>query len=143
MKVSLVMSTLGRIAEVLQFIHALEHLDHDDFELIIVDQNPDEGLQRACSAVIVNFPIRYIRRPHIKGISCGRNVGAEHASGDIICFPDDDCLYPPSLIKKVLERFDDTASDIVCGRAATADGRAKPPTSDQPSPQRRTTRARR
>ncbi|MDM0049444.1 glycosyltransferase family 2 protein [Variovorax sp. J22R115] len=124
MKVSLVMSTLGRIDEVLQFIHALQQLDHNDFELIIVDQNADERLQMACSAVSVDFPIHYLRSPHAKGCSRGRNMGVAKASGEILCFPDDDCLYPPSLIRKVLGRFDETGSDIVCGRAAAPDGRS-------------------
>jgi glycosyltransferase involved in cell wall biosynthesis len=123
MKVSLVMSTLGRIDEVLQFIRALQQLDHNDFELIIVDQNPDDRLQMACSAIRVDFPIRYLRSPQDKGLSRGRNIGIAMASGEILCFPDDDCLYPASLIKKVLGRFDETDSDIVCGRAAAPDGR--------------------
>jgi glycosyltransferase involved in cell wall biosynthesis len=124
MKVSLIMSTLGRIDEVLQFILALKQLDCNDFELIIVDQNFDERLQKACSTVIVNFPLHYIRSPNAKGISRGRNIGASKATGDILCFPDDDCLYPPSLIRKVLELFNETAADIVCGRAAAPDGRS-------------------
>ena len=123
MKVSLVMSTLGRIDEVLQFIHALQQLDHNDFELIIVDQNADERLQMACSAVSVDFPIHYLRSPHAKGCSRGRNMGVAKSSVDFHCFPDDDLLYPPSLIRKVLVLFEDTGSDIVWGGAADPDGR--------------------
>ena len=124
MKVSLIMSTLGRFDEVIQFVHALERLDHDDFELIIVDQNHDGRLRNACNALRVDFPLHYIESPDAKGLSRGRNLGAAKASGDILCFPDDDCLYPSSLIKKVLRRFEETGADIVCGRAAAPDGRS-------------------
>ncbi|MDM0113964.1 glycosyltransferase [Variovorax sp. J22R133] len=118
------MSTLGRIDEVLQFVLALELLDCDDFELIVVDQNADERLQKACSALNVKYPLHYIRSPNARGLSRGRNIGIARASGDIVCFPDDDCLYPPSLIKKVLARFHETGADMVCGRAAAPDGRS-------------------
>jgi len=124
MKVSMVMSTLGRVGEVLLFIRALEQMEHDDFELIVVDQNPDERLQEACRSLDTGFALHFIRSPLAKGVSRGRNLGVAHASGDVICFPDDDCVYPPSLITEVLERFDRTGSDIVCGRAAAPDGRS-------------------
>jgi len=124
MKVSLVMSTLGRFEEVLAFIGALKSIEHDDFELVIVDQNSDERLQTACRALRTGFPLHYLRSPHAEGVSRGRNMGVARASGDILCFPDDDCLYPPALIRKALLRFEQTGADIVCGRAAAPDGRS-------------------
>jgi glycosyltransferase involved in cell wall biosynthesis len=123
MRVSLIMSTRGRVDEVLQFVVALKQLDCRDFELIIVDQNADESLHAACAALGVDFPLHYIRSPHVTGVSRGRNIGLAKASGDVLCFPDDDCSYPPSLIQKVLRRFDDTGCDIVCGRPTAPDGR--------------------
>jgi glycosyltransferase involved in cell wall biosynthesis len=124
MKLSLVMSTLGRIDEVVQFIRALERSEFRDFELIIVDQNPDERLQRACEKLAPGFPLHHVRSPQAKGLSRGRNAGVLKASGELVCFPDDDCCYPPSLITEVLARFDETGCDIVCGRAAAPDGRS-------------------
>lgn len=124
MKVSMVMSTLGRTEEVLQFIAALEHLDHDDFELIIVDQNPDARVSKACSALTPGFALHCIASPHAKGLSRGRNIGLAQASGELVCFPDDDCIYPPQLLKKVLRCIEKTGADIVCGRAAAPDGRS-------------------
>jgi len=124
MKISLVMSTLGRFDEVLQFVRALARLEHDDFELVIVDQNADERLHKACQALQPGFPMHYLRSPHSKGLSRGRNLGLARASGAVICFPDDDCLYPPALLRKVLQRFEATGADIVCGRAAAPDGRS-------------------
>lgn len=123
MKVSLIMSTRGRIDEVLQFVVALKQLECGDFELIIVDQNADESLHEACAALSVNFPLLYIRSPHATGASRGRNIGVAKARGDILCFPDDDCLYPSSLIQRVLRRFEETGCDIVCGRPTAPDGR--------------------
>lgn len=124
MKVSLIMSTLGRHDEVLQFIEAAKHLAHDDFELIVVDQNRDGQLRKACTALAPGFPLVYVESPHAHGLSRGRNLGIARASGDILCFPDDDCIYPPDLLGKVLACFEQTGADIVCGRAATPEGRS-------------------
>lgn len=124
MKVSLIMSTLGRFDEVLQFIGALGQSEHDDFELVIVDQNTDGRLRKACAALDTGFPLHYVDSPHARGISRGRNLGIAKASGAILCFPDDDCVYPPGLIGQVLQSFGQTGADIVCGRAAAPDGRS-------------------
>jgi len=124
MKVSLIMSTLGRFEEVLQFIATLAQVDHDDLELIIVDQNTDGRLRKACAGLQPRFAMHYIESPHARGVSRGRNLGITKASGDILCFPDDDCVYPPGLVREVLQRFEQTGADIVCGRAAAPDGRS-------------------
>lgn len=123
-QISMVMSTLGRVDEVLLFIAALEQLEYRDFELIIVDQNDDLRLSDVCAGLAVSFPLHYIRSPEAKGLSRGRNRGLTQASGDIVCFPDDDCLYPPPLIGKVLACFEQTGCDVLCGRAAASDGRS-------------------
>lgn len=124
MKVSMIMSTLGRTEEVLRFIDALEHLGRDDFELIIVDQNPDGRVRKACAALTPGFALQCIASPHAQGVSRGRNLGIAKARGEILCFPDDDCIYPPALLGKVMRAFEESGADIVCGRAATPEGRS-------------------
>jgi len=124
MKVSMIMSTLGRTEEVLHFIDALKQMEHGDFELIIVDQNPDGRLCKACASLAPGFPLQCLASPRARGVSRGRNLGASKASGEILCFPDDDCIYPPALLGKVLRCFLETGADIVCGRAAAPDGRS-------------------
>jgi len=125
MKVSLIMSTLGRFDEVMSFIAALEHVDHDDdLELIIVDQNADGRLRQACAALKPGFTLHHIEASQVRGLSRGRNMGIAKASGDILGFPDDDCIYPPGLLTRVLQRFEQTGAGIVCGRAATPEGRS-------------------
>ena len=124
MKVSLVMSTLGRLNEVIEFIESLKKINHKNFELIIVDQNDGFELQSKCESISVDFPFHYLRTPGERGLSRGRNAGLEKATGDILCFPDDDCIYPPLLINNVIQIFESDNVDIVCGRAAALDGRS-------------------
>ena len=61
--------------------------------------------------------------PRVRGASRGRNLGFELAEGDYVCFPDDDCHYPPRVLDDVLNLFADKGVDMVCGRAADENGR--------------------
>ena len=106
-KVSLVLCTLGpRKSELNLLFSSLsrQSFNLNDIELIIVDQNPhDENLD-----VLNQFPelgniTRYFKSK--KGLSLSRNVGISHASGEIICFPDDDCIYESDIINRVYEYF--------------------------------------
>jgi glycosyltransferase involved in cell wall biosynthesis len=123
MKFSLIMSTLGRIEDVLNFIRKIEDQTYKSFELIIVDQNEDDALVRAVEKLSPSFPLKHLHVPGVRGTSRGRNIGFEKAEGDLVCFPDDDCTYPPNLLEIVLRQFESRKVDIVCGRAADENGR--------------------
>jgi glycosyltransferase involved in cell wall biosynthesis len=115
MKFSLVMGTLGRTHEVGAFLESLQGQDHRDFELLIVDQNPDERLAPLVDEYRQHFRIvRYRSEP---GLSRARNVGLRYASGDVISFPDDDCWYPDGLLSYVAGRLRSQPSlDGITGR---------------------------
>lgn len=97
MKFSLVAATLGRTAEMERLLASLNSQTHRDFELIIVDQNPDDRLVSVLEPYRTRFPI--MRVSSERGLSRARNVGLEHATGDAVGFPDDDCWYPPDLLE--------------------------------------------
>lgn len=102
MKFSLIMATLGRTREIERFLISLDAQSHRDFELIVVDQNPDARVSALLKAHRPQFPVLHLRSE--RGISQARNIGIEHVTGDVLGFPDDDCWYPPHLLKKV-EQF--------------------------------------
>lgn len=124
MKFSLIVSTLGRFEELLEFVKCLTKMKHRNFELIIVDQNKTDRIKFACEELNIDFGFIYLHTANERGLSRGRNRGIPMATGDILCFPDDDCIYPPNLLSDVLGRFEDIGADIVCGRAATPEGRS-------------------
>ncbi len=99
MKFSLIMGTLGRTEEVGAFLASLRRQDHTDFELLIVDQNPDERLAPLIDEYRQHF--RVLRYRSAPGLSRARNVGLRYATGDVIAFPDDDCWYPDGLLSHV------------------------------------------
>jgi len=109
LRASLVMATLGRVAEIDRCVDSLAAQTRRDFELIIVDQNPDDRL------------VPVVARAHSLGLTChhlrqqepnlcmARNTGIEHACGGIVAFPDDDCWYEPDVVEQVLTRFEQQA----------------------------------
>jgi glycosyltransferase involved in cell wall biosynthesis len=121
-KYSLVISTLGRCQEVLHFISTIGEQTYAGFELIIVDQNDGTLLRDAIKAQSPSYPLIYLPCPGERGLSRGRNAGFRAASGDIICFPDDDCTYPADILEKVDAMFARHDADIICGRGADEHG---------------------
>ena len=100
----LIMATLNRVTEVERFLISLDAQDYRDFELIIVDQNTDDRLLGILGRYGERFPLKHIRY-FPPGTSGARNAGLQQAKGEIIGFPDDDCVYPPGLLRQLINFF--------------------------------------
>jgi glycosyltransferase involved in cell wall biosynthesis len=123
MKVSLILATKGRVEEVGRFIRSLANQDHDDVQLVVVDQNEDNRLKVVVADAKLPFPIIHLRSK--SGLSHARNVGLASATGDIIGFPDDDCWYPQRLLGRVVLEFQSSHSiDGLTGRSEDGQGQA-------------------
>ena len=96
MRFSLLLATIERTEEVERFLASLEAQDYPEVELIVIDQNPDDRLVPILQRYEERFEIRRVHSA--RGLSRARNVGLEHARGDVVGFPDDDCWYPPGLL---------------------------------------------
>lgn len=100
--VSLIVATLNRVAELERLFTSLEGQSYKDFEVLVVDQNPDDRLV----PVFRKHQGLTIRHLHCEpGASRARNVGLRAAKGNIIGFPDDDCWYPEPLLATVADWF--------------------------------------
>lgn len=118
---SLVVATKDRTSELARFISSLVDQGEADYELIIVDQNDDDRLAPIIALSANPEKILYIRCS--PGVSRARNLAMEHARGKIIAFPDDDCWYPPGILKVVSEWFDANRSyEILSITSRDADG---------------------
>jgi glycosyltransferase involved in cell wall biosynthesis len=86
-------------------ICSLTNQNDHNFELIIVDQNPDDRLAPYVRAGLAQgLDIRHVRlRP--PSLSAARNLGVSLARYEILAFPDDDCWYEPTVIEHVRSRF--------------------------------------
>lgn len=116
MKFSIIIATFGRKKEVSDLLHSLHAQIHQDFELIIVDQNPPEFLQDIRAA----WAGKYLAWENVdfKSANRARNMGLGLASGDIVTFADDDCEYLPETLKSVQAIFKSKpALSVITGRA--------------------------
>lgn len=118
--ISLIVCTLGRKAPLRRLLASLSEQTYSPFEIIVVDQNPAAYLDSVLDAH-PSLPI--IRARSGRGLSKGRNVGLEHASGAIIGFPDDDCWYDPYVLQFVDDFFASNSEiNLLSGRTLDADG---------------------
>lgn len=104
MHFSLVLATVGRTEVLKGLLDSLKNQTHKDFELIVVDQNPDDRLKPVLAAYREVSSVVHLKT-HKKGASRARGVGLTYANGDIVAFPDDDCEYPSDLLCRVEEFF--------------------------------------
>src|SRR5215212_9261375 len=103
MHFSLVLATVGRTEEVRRLLESLREQTYRNFEVIVVDQNPGDGLTYLLELYRDTLNIRHIRSA--KGISKARNVGLRYTTGDVVAFPDDDCWYAPDLLERVAAKL--------------------------------------
>lgn len=104
MKFSLIVPTIYRVKETERLFNSLVSQDYKDFEVVVVDQNLDNRLVELINCYRQYFKIVHLRES-VPGQSRARNVGFSNVSGDIIAFPDDDCLYPQGVLTKVSNFF--------------------------------------
>jgi glycosyltransferase involved in cell wall biosynthesis len=119
---SLIMATMGRTEEVVAFMTSLQRQSFTDFELIVVDQNDDDRLADICRRFQAVFPVHH-HRSSVKRNAHARNAGMPFCTGEIVGFPDDDCLYPEDLLLSVHQSFlRDPRLDVLTGTAMSPSG---------------------
>ncbi len=101
--ISLIVATLNRVTELERLLISLEEQSYRDFEVLVVDQNPDDRLVPVLG-LRARLVIRHLRSE--RGLSRARNVGLCAARGDILAIPDDDCWYPQELLATVAAWFE-------------------------------------
>lgn len=120
--ISLIVSTKGRVAEIGELFESLLADASAEYEVILVDQNEDDRLAALAAEYAPRLPLRHLRSARAHA-NAGRNLGLRHARGDLVGFPDDDCVFPPGALAQVRRAFDADASlAILTGPAAAPQG---------------------
>lgn len=119
---SMVVATLGRSHELDALLRSLVAQGRRDFELIIVDQNPDDRLAPVLASFAGSMTIVHLRTDK-KGVCRARNLGAAEARGQWLIFPDDDCWYPADFLARIDTLKKAHPADFYSGRATDTQGR--------------------
>jgi glycosyltransferase involved in cell wall biosynthesis len=98
----LVVATYGRKLEIDNFLNSILHQKYrlDLVKVWIVDQNDKIDLLPIINQYSDKLQIEHIKTDR-KGASYSRNLAIYEASGDIIAFPDDDCIYYEDTLENV------------------------------------------
>ena len=117
---SLVVCTYGRTKQLSELINSIKHQSVPPKEIIIVDQNPPSFLDALIKDSAGSLNIIHANVP-FTGASKARNYGASIATGEIIAFPDDDCIYRKDTIKNVMSGFErkDELGVLIAGKNET------------------------
>ena len=86
---------LGRCLE------ALGRSEYAQFEVIVVDDCSTDNTPQ----IAERYGARYLRTPRTLGPGGARNLGAQHAGGEILVFVDSDVVMPPGALSLIAEDF--------------------------------------
>jgi len=122
MRFSLIVATMGRSVEVGALLETVLAQGTAAAEVIVVDQNGDDRLVPILAPYQGRIPLTHLRSS-IANANNARNLGLRHARGEIVCFPDDDCLLPEGVLARADAAFAaDAALAVLTGPAASPEG---------------------
>ena len=90
MKITAAITTFNRLELLKNAVNSVENQVLLPNELIIIDDNSDDGTQKYCQNLSAKFPIIYFHNDKNMGACFCRNQAIERASGKYIAFLDDD-----------------------------------------------------
>jgi glycosyltransferase involved in cell wall biosynthesis len=127
----LVVASVDRVDQLGRLFASLETQTHSSFRVLLADQNEDDRLGDVIRAY---DKLRIERVRAARGLSRARNAALQLVEADLVAFPDDDCVYAPSLLESVARRFAvDPGLDGVTGRAVDEAGRSSTSWASEPA----------
>jgi hypothetical protein len=115
-RVSVCVATRNRGARIAPLLESLKSLEHDSFEVIVVDQSTDDETKLAYyGAVRDDKRFSYIASRKIgKPLAC--NLAVARATGSIIAFTDDDCVARSDWLSGIERAFaTHPGVGVICG----------------------------
>jgi glycosyltransferase involved in cell wall biosynthesis len=127
-RLSVVVRSYNRLAALAELLTALLAQDHDDFEIVVVEQSTDRPAEAAArvDALAADPRVRIVRSKPLGGPGA-RNAGVRAARGDVLVFIDDDDLPAGT---DWLRKHEANLADPLClgvtGRFVVEDGKPQP-----------------
>jgi glycosyltransferase involved in cell wall biosynthesis len=82
-------------------LQSLRALRYPNYEVIIVN----DGSKDRTAEIAQRYPEMHLVSQENRGLSVARNVGIEHASGDIVAYTDSDCAVDPDWLTYLAYKF--------------------------------------
>jgi hypothetical protein len=109
-RISLCIPVFGREKMLVQTLHSVLMQEHQDFEVVIRDDNPDRPVQDDPEVskvfTLLGARLKYAIGEHLGTFSKVANATVAHATGDIMGFLLSDDLLAPSALHTINETFE-------------------------------------
>lgn len=102
-KVSIVLVNWNRYDDVVWALAAIRQLDYPDYEIIVVDNNSEDGSAEKLSEV---SDIALVRLCRNCGPSEARNIGMQSAAGKYVLLLDSDAVLARNALKVLVDRME-------------------------------------
>src|ERR1700722_6351832 len=114
--VAVILCTLGQEERLRRCLPSLLAQRHVEFEVVVVDNQPDTGeAWRAVRAIASGNPrVHYVAEPRI-GLSVARNRGVSETNAEIVAFTDDDVVADPDWLEWLVAPFSEPGVTAACG----------------------------
>jgi glycosyltransferase involved in cell wall biosynthesis len=97
-KVSVIVPTYNEEKYLDRCLSTLLDQTYSNFEIIVVDDDSTDSSKE----IIQKYPVKYLHQEH-SGPALAKNLGAKHASGDILVFADSDFYYDRNYISDLVK----------------------------------------
>jgi len=85
------------------------------YEILVVDDNSQDGTSTVCSGLSERFPLRLITRRGQRGLATAVICGLNAARGKVLVVMDADLSHPPEAIPKLVQALQSPSVDFVIG----------------------------
>jgi len=107
LRASIVVCTFNRVDWLPKCLASLLAQDPRPHEIIVVDGPSADGTRELLEGMEREGLVQLIEQRSLDGISAARNLGLAAATGDIVCFIDDDAIAEPGWLRAVLDGYVD------------------------------------
>jgi len=84
-------------------------------ELVVVDDNSQDGTEQLCSQLSQRYPLRLITRTSERGLATAVMRGIEESRGEILVVMDADLSHPPESVPELISALTEGDTDFVIG----------------------------
>jgi len=110
--VSIVVITLNEEKRIGRLMEDLSKQTHKDFEVIVVDSNSEDATREVVAAYDASLPELTVHKMETRGVSLGRNTGAELAKYERILFLDADVQLEPTFLANAISQLEDKQLEV-------------------------------
>jgi dolichol-phosphate mannosyltransferase len=123
MKISIIVPTYKEVDNLQPLSEMIRSaLEGESYEILIMDDNSQDGSIEKVAELHAEHPIRIITRTENRGLSPAVIDGFDAAQGDYVVVMDADLSHPASAIPKMIARLASGESDFVLGSRYVAGG---------------------